>query len=219
MLVLKALSWEGFSMSTSSDRRTPAQKRSKQRVEAILLAAKQLIAEKGYARLRIQDIAQRASVNPASIYQYFPEKNAVVLALGQQAVEQWKAGLVDVDLDNSSQEAAFNSIKQVVETFYEAHVADPALVDVWLSISTDKQIQDLDIQEIKDNGNVIFKCLAPYFSGDDAEGLEPFCLLLSHLTSATVRTAVQLGEEKGRVMIDQFKRTLRPDLVNHALGR
>ena len=52
--------------NSKESRRQPSQARSKKRVDAILKASKQLISEKGSAKLKIHDIAERAEVTPAS---------------------------------------------------------------------------------------------------------------------------------------------------------
>jgi AcrR family transcriptional regulator len=68
------------SSSLSSDkplRRQPQQKRGKQRVEKILLAAAEVFAEAGFAAATIQQIADRADTAVGSIYQFFPDKLAI----------------------------------------------------------------------------------------------------------------------------------------------
>jgi AcrR family transcriptional regulator len=72
------------SSSLSSDktlRRQPQQKRGKQRVEKILIAAAEVFAEAGFAAATIQQIADRASTAVGSIYQFFPDKLAIFNAL------------------------------------------------------------------------------------------------------------------------------------------
>src|SRR4051812_16205098 len=62
-------------------RRKPKQERSIQRLDMILSAAAQLIAEKGVGAMRMTELAAAAKVPIGSVYQYFPEKAAVVKAL------------------------------------------------------------------------------------------------------------------------------------------
>ena len=76
-------------MSQSNDQavRSPQQQRSKQRSEQILAAARAIILQKGCANLTISEIAAVAGVTPGSMYQYYRNKAAIVLALGQYYVE------------------------------------------------------------------------------------------------------------------------------------
>lgn len=64
-----------------SARKTPRQSRSRETVEAILTATADILTRKGYAGLTTNHIADRAGVNIASLYQYFPGKEAIVAEL------------------------------------------------------------------------------------------------------------------------------------------
>jgi AcrR family transcriptional regulator len=62
-------------------RKRPRQERSRFTVEAILEAAADILVRDGYERLTTNRIADRAGVNVASLYQYFPGKEAIVAEL------------------------------------------------------------------------------------------------------------------------------------------
>lgn len=62
-------------------RKQPRQQRSKRLVEAILQAAAEIFARLGYARATTNKIAERAGVSVGSLYQYFPNKDAVLAEL------------------------------------------------------------------------------------------------------------------------------------------
>lgn len=64
----------------------PKQKRSRQRVEAILNAASELFAEVGYESATIVEIAARSHTAVGSMYQYFANKEAILYALIERYV-------------------------------------------------------------------------------------------------------------------------------------
>jgi AcrR family transcriptional regulator len=66
---------------SENSRKTPQQQRSRVTVEAILEAAGLLLAKKGYAASSTNAIARRAGVSIGSLYQYFPNKDSIFLAL------------------------------------------------------------------------------------------------------------------------------------------
>lgn len=68
-------------------RRIPAQERAIARVEQILQAAAQLLVEQGVAAVTTARIAERAGVPIGSVYQYFPNKQAIFLALHENSLE------------------------------------------------------------------------------------------------------------------------------------
>jgi AcrR family transcriptional regulator/transposase-like protein len=67
--------------SNKTLRRQPQQKRGRQRVEKILIAAAGIFAEAGFAAATIQQIARQANTAVGSIYQFFPDKLAIFNAL------------------------------------------------------------------------------------------------------------------------------------------
>jgi len=70
----------------------PKQKRSRQRVEAILNAASELFAEVGYESATIIEIAARSNTAVGSLYQFFANKEAILQAI----VERYVASATEV---------------------------------------------------------------------------------------------------------------------------
>ena len=68
-------------------RRTPKQKRGQKRVEQILNAAARLIVSEGYEHVSTNAIAREAKTSIGSLYQFFPNKDAVYLALAERYVD------------------------------------------------------------------------------------------------------------------------------------
>ena len=64
-----------------TQRRRAKQQRSQATVDAILTAASQVLRRHGYAKASTDRIAERAGVSVGSLYQYFPNKDAVIEAL------------------------------------------------------------------------------------------------------------------------------------------
>jgi AcrR family transcriptional regulator len=58
-------------------RKSPRQTRSAATVDAIVEAAAYILKREGWSRLTTNRIAERAGVNIASLYQYFPNKEAI----------------------------------------------------------------------------------------------------------------------------------------------
>jgi AcrR family transcriptional regulator len=69
-------------------RQAHRQQRGLRRVEEILHAAGALFAEVGYDNATTNMIAARAGVSPGSLYQFFPNKEAIAQAYAAGAVEQ-----------------------------------------------------------------------------------------------------------------------------------
>ena len=72
---------------TLKPRKKPLQARARRTVEAILEGAAQVFEKHGYARTTTDRIAERAGVSVGSLYQYFPNKDAVIVALAERHQE------------------------------------------------------------------------------------------------------------------------------------
>lgn len=71
-------------------RKAPSQERSKQKVNQILTAAKQLLISDGLEKLTNNHIAKTAGMSVGSLYQYFPNKQAILYRLYQDWLESVK---------------------------------------------------------------------------------------------------------------------------------
>ena len=81
------------------EKNKPQQERAKRTYEAILAAAAKLLVEVGVERISTNLVAERAGITVPALYRYFPNKYAVLYALGarlmdsQNAIfQQWFAG-------------------------------------------------------------------------------------------------------------------------------
>lgn len=74
-----------------SPRKMPQQERSQKTVDALLQAAAYILVRDGYTKLTTNRIADRAGVNIASLYQYFPSKEAIVAELRRRHMAETRA--------------------------------------------------------------------------------------------------------------------------------
>ena len=71
-----------------SSRKRPKQARSTELVAAILDAAAQVLAKEGAPRFTTARVAERAGVSVGSVYQYFPNKAAILFRLQSDEWQQ-----------------------------------------------------------------------------------------------------------------------------------
>jgi AcrR family transcriptional regulator len=70
-----------------SARKAPQQARSNELVEAVLKAAVQVLVKEGAQRFTMARVAEKAGVSVGSLYQYFPNKAAVLFRLQR---DEWR---------------------------------------------------------------------------------------------------------------------------------
>src|SRR5262249_26125652 len=81
----------------SGKRRIPQQQRGERRVAELLEAAALEFADVGYDAATMKAIAERAGASIGSIYQYFPNKQAVIRALRNQYVTEMEEHWIKLD--------------------------------------------------------------------------------------------------------------------------
>jgi AcrR family transcriptional regulator len=85
--------------TSASSRREPQQERAALRRAKFLKVAERLIAELGYEAVTMTAIAEQAGASIGTLYDYFPDKQAIAVALKMEYVAQgdahWKALLSD----------------------------------------------------------------------------------------------------------------------------
>ncbi len=67
-------------------KKRPKQSRSRATYDSIVRACEELLPERGYLGLTTNEIAERAGVNIASLYEYFHTKDAIVAEVADRAV-------------------------------------------------------------------------------------------------------------------------------------
>ena len=85
-----------------SSRKQPQQARSAGLVAAILQAAVQVLAKEGAARFTTARVAEKAGVSVGSVYQYFPNKAAILFRLQADEWQQTQ-GMLRSILSDASQ--------------------------------------------------------------------------------------------------------------------
>lgn len=108
-------------------RKAPKQARSEATVEAVVEAAAQVFERHGYAAGTTNRIAERAGVSIGSLYQYFPNKDAILVALVRRHVAEG-AALLAPQLERLRAGEPWDEVLlDVVAAMVELHAAAPRL--------------------------------------------------------------------------------------------
>lgn len=107
-------------------RRKPVQERARVTVNAMLDAAVKLFKRGGTSSITTNRIAETAGVSIGSVYQYFPNKHALFVALHERHI-----GLVAEVIRRRIADCTESSLEELVESLVdgmaEAHAVDPEL--------------------------------------------------------------------------------------------
>jgi AcrR family transcriptional regulator len=194
-------------------RLVPAQKRSRERFERILECATQIIAEKGSEAFRMSDIVERSGVAFGSLYQYFPDKTAIIGTLA----ERYNAiGRECVRRDLSAVKGAGDlhpALCRIVDSYYQMFVDEPVMRDIWQATQADRALQKLDEEDGAYLSGLLSDTLRRIAADAPKPALAAFSQLTMTLIAAAVRHAISLPAKDARRILALFKRMLPNDLA------
>jgi AcrR family transcriptional regulator len=133
-------------------RKSPVQARSAASVEAILQATIQVLLHEGKERLTTTKVASRAGVSVGTLYQYFPNKSALL----QAALKRHLAGVTDA-VELVCQQQKGRTLQEMVTAlmtrFLDAKIRDGKTSIALYSVSSDvdgaKIVQQMGVRSNK----------------------------------------------------------------------
>lgn len=115
----------GTESTSVSSRKQPRQQRSAALVSAVLDAAVQVLTREGAARFTTARVAERAGVSVGSLYQYFPNKAAILFRLQSDEWRQTSRMLRDILEDRSLSPPA--RLRALVHAFLHSECEEAAV--------------------------------------------------------------------------------------------
>lgn len=108
-------------------RKIPAQARSRATVDAIVQAATYILTKVGWDGLTTNAIAERAGVNIASLYQFFPNKQSIIAELQRRHAVETRTDVRKVLEMLPEQPSLRKMLRMLVELSVEEHRVAPAV--------------------------------------------------------------------------------------------
>ena len=194
-------------------RRKPTQKRAKERVEKILATASEMISETGSDAVRMTEVAARAGVPIGSLYQYFPDKAAILRTLAVRFMEATRELLSEALEGTTSVEDGLARIDGLIEGYYATVLNEPVIRDVWSGTQSDKVLQALDIEDSRENGLIFYENMKQYVPVAEHGRFSAACFLMMQMAGAATRLAIAVDREEGDLLITEFRRLVRHEMA------
>ena len=112
-------------------RKAPRQTRARQTVDCILDAAAYILAERGLDGFTTNHIAERAGVNISSLYQYFPNKIAILKALQARHIATPDVAYAQ-GLERLRGQPLEEIVRSLVDVALNMHAANPTMQKLFL---------------------------------------------------------------------------------------
>ena len=183
--------------------RQPVQDRSRARQESILEVTAQLLASGGSEHLRMSDVARQAGISIGSLYQYFPDKAALMHAMAQRHFDASRICIEAAFAEARDLPALRRAFEQLVDEYHGICAAEPVIREVWSGLQADPALREIELKESAACGALLAQAIARVRpAGPD---LSSAAFLAWHLGEATVRLALGVPKAEARRLIAAYK--------------
>ncbi len=190
-------------------RLVPTQKRSRDRFDKILASAEALLCEKGAEGFRMSELVERSGVPFGSLYQYFPDKTAVLGTLAERHNAEGRA-CVAAELGALHAPSDLPVVlARITDGFYRMYQDYPVMRALWQATQADPVLQRLDAQDGARLAALLGDALAgcPGDGGGNMQTAARAGLAIT-LIGAAVRHALTLPAPEAEAVLAEFKRLL-----------
>ncbi len=197
--------------NTTELTRVPQQARSREKFDAILAAALRLIHEKGYEQVSVREIAREVNLPIASVYQYFPNKLAIVRQLWEgytSELAELLGGELELVAQSPSEPTLRRAVGNIIDHMVAHHRDNPAFLGIWRSVDGSPELRALNRQDTFRVADAIGAAVQKVQPDADPQTVMNRSLIACETASATVKLAQELPAERLRGLYDNLKSVL-----------
>jgi AcrR family transcriptional regulator len=188
------------------------QARGERRIAEILTAAGQVFAESGYSATTTNAIAARAGVSPGTLYQYFPNKEAIADALAERYGAQLDELQNLLAVPDPASVSLTDLVGRALDPMLAFHVENPACTVLFAGPDVPQWLADLHAPlhaSMLARVEAFIALLAPGLPADDLRRsaevtVGAFKGLLLPLMAADEQERPAVQAEIGRLFIGYF---------------
>ena len=183
----------------------PSQARSRERVAAILTAARELIAEGGLASLKMGLLAERADVPIGTIYQFFPDKDAVIGCIFAAQMEDALQAVYQACNPGYELAAPAAAATSILTSKYREWRADPAMVEIWSIAQANRALRGLTLAASRATAEIKAQALIRFLKPGVSEArLRRALFMVSDLYDAAIHASLDFPEEEADQLMDEY---------------
>ncbi len=200
---------------TLEPRRRPAAGPARQTVDRILASTAELLDEVGFDDLTTNLIAERADVNVASLYKYFPNKYSVLTALAEQ-MRDMQLELLAERLQPQGDWRG--ELQTLLDAYVELFVSRPGFAELATVLSSSPPLRAIDEASLAAEARVIAERVVHYgIEGTraDREAIARVMLEATRGVLPLVRRAAPAGRKR---LMRELRRMLEAYLSSYIEG-
>jgi len=192
-------------------RKKPKQARSLARFEGILDHAEAMIGEQGFESLKMNELARRAGVNIASIYQYFPNRTVVARAIVERYLELYRAELTlrlaDIPVNTQSPSMAVIGVMldNLLADYYQFLQQRPTFLMVWGAVRGNPDFIKLNMQDSQSNAELIVGVMQKIGIKVPPEVLTTAAFLVCEITEPVMQALLNSDKVYAEKLLAQYR--------------
>ena len=192
-------------------RKIPEQDRSKATLSAIKSSASMLFEKEGIDNISMTQIANKAGMSKPAIYRYFPNKQALIRALAEDAFDYYREQIQNkLDWNNKSPTVL---LLEGVTEYCNIHLKEPFRIQLRAAINADPELSRLDYEDSLENAKVIANYLRHSFPNQPFDKLELRALLITGLSDSLLRLVYRADESNRPKIIWEFVKRFSEDIT------
>lgn len=174
------------------------QDRSRARQEHILEVATQRLMAGGSEHLRMSDIARQAGISIGSLYQYFPDKAALMQTLARRHFEASRACIEQALAGADSLATLREAFARLLDEYHRICAHEPVVREVWSGLQADPALREIERRASAACGELLAGALARVHPSRRDWSATAF--LVWHLGEAAVRLALDQPSDSERLL-------------------
>lgn len=191
-------------------RKKPKQARSLARFESILDHAEALINEQGFESLKMNELARRAEVNIASIYQYFPNRAVIARAIVERYLDLYRqeleSGITSIETHIKPGTKWIELIiERQLQHYYDFLILHPTFLTMWSALRGNPDFVQLNMADSQANAELIVQALTRSGLSFNSEALQAGAFLVCEITEPVMFSLLNSNEEQAKKLLKQYK--------------
>jgi AcrR family transcriptional regulator len=189
-------------------RRPPKQARSRARVASVMDAAERILEREGAAALTTARIAGEAGVSVGSLYQYFPDRGAIIDALARRYMDEFER-LMDALAERAVAERWDDLPGALIDAYAERYRTAPGYRELWFGRHLDEQLRDADRRNKQALARGVRRMLVGRGLARDDARLDSVCRAAVLTADALLQEAFREDSRGAPVLLEEAKTILR----------
>ncbi|RPE38017.1 TetR family transcriptional regulator [Streptomyces sp. Ag109_O5-1] len=189
-------------------RRTPQQARSKARLAMVLKAAERVLVAEGVGALTTTRVAAKAGVSVGSLYQYLPDRDAIIDALAAGYFTQLEA-VMDAFVRAAAVERWPDPVGVLIDAYAALYRTEHGFRALWFGSGLTDRTREADREHKRRMADGVRRILLALGVAADTDALGRACHAAVLTADALAQEAFRRDAEGDTALLDEAKVMLR----------